>query len=90
MRYDEGHSHPQPRYHTWGMMMHVKNPLWDREIANGAEYTNHNIDYKVTSNEGNAKITDPKKLENYEEPRIVQETRPKNIYVNWIIKARDV
>ncbi len=75
---DEGHKHS------------AYSCLGNDHNKSGLEYTNAKIGDKIQIQEGKANIGGPTKVNDKDDhPRNSSETRPKNIYVNWIIKASD-
>lgn len=78
---DSGHKHPS--YHM--ASQHQDGRSDGKEYSGWDGWKNHE-DNEV----GHAQLGGPTKLEGHSDPRSGEETRPKNIYVNWIIKAKNV
>jgi len=77
---DSGHAHKS--YHMASQ---------SQGLSNGEEYSGWSEHKNHKENEvGHAQLGGPTKFENQPDPRSGEETRPKNIYVNWIIKAKNV
>lgn len=79
---DNGHKHDHPRRHAW---------IGGGDKGGGGEYTGVSNSNPELENKGYANLGGPTKVEEkYGEVRYSSETRPQNIYVNWIIKAKEV